>query len=95
MVFKFSQALVIAVVLVAFALLNGALAAKQMFLIVFYLLLASVFPWLMVPLGVVAIMYQLAVGGVASKIAAFAGNFSGKPGGFTQTGPGGTGAIGG
>ena len=93
--FKFSQALVVALILVAFALLTSSLTAPRVFLIVFYLLLATVFPWLMVPLGVVAIIYQLAVGGVASKIAAFTGNLTGKPAQFTQTGPGGVGNIGG
>lgn len=58
-IFKFSQALVIAVILVLFAYIAKQLTAERIFLIVFYLLAATVIPWLMVPLGIVAIIWSL------------------------------------
>lgn len=58
-VFKFSQALVIAAVLVGFAYLNSQLTHQRIFLIVLYLLLATIVPWLMVPLGLVAVLWSL------------------------------------
>lgn len=59
MIFKFSQALVIAAVLFFFAYLNKQLEAPRIFLIVFYLLLATIFPFIMVPIGLVAILWSL------------------------------------
>lgn len=77
--FKFSQALVIAVILVAFALLNKQLGAERIFLIVLYLLLATVFPWLMVPVGVVAIIWQMYNTSLSGQIASWAKGFAPQP----------------
>lgn len=75
MVFRFSQALVIAVILTGLALLNKKLGPSEIFVLMLYLLLAAVFPWLMVPIGVIAILWQLYSGG-ATKIAGFFQNFA-------------------
>lgn len=57
--FKFGQALVIAVILGAFAWYQGQLGAQRIMLLVFYLLLAAIVPWLMVPLGVILVLWDL------------------------------------
>lgn len=80
MLFKFSQALVLAVILVALALLDKELTAQRVFLIMLYLLLAAVFPWLMVPIGVIAIVWQLINGNAAAHIQSFAANFAPQAG---------------
>lgn len=70
----FKLAFGLAVLMVIIASISGRISAGYFALVLLYLLLASFLPWLMVPIGVVIVLYQV-FGTGENKIAEWVSSF--------------------